>query len=72
MTDKPVLATVNINIGLGKDNPSLVIREGDDVPTLVNKLIDNYQLPKKVFLIIMERVTQELHLAPQSRNNHKS
>ena len=44
MTDKPVLATVNINIGLGKDNPSLVIREGDDVPTLVNKLIDNYQL----------------------------
>ena len=58
MTDKPVLATVNINIGLGKDNPSLVIREGDDVPTLVNKLIDNYQLPKKVFVIIMERVSQ--------------
>ena len=72
MTDKPVLATVNINIGLGKDNPSLVIREGDDVPTLVNKLIDNYQLPKKVFVIIMERVSQELHIAPQTRNSHKS
>mgnify|MGYP000867960806 FL=1 len=72
MTDKPVLATVNINIGLGKDNPSLVIKEGDDVPTLVNKLIDNYQLPKKVFLIIMERVSQELHIAPQAKDNHKS
>lgn len=53
-----ILATVNINIGLGRDNPSLIIREGDHVPTLVNKLIDNYQLPKKVYSIIMERVAQ--------------
>jgi hypothetical protein len=56
--DHPILATVNINIGLGWDNPSLVIREGDHVPTLVNKLIENYQLPKKVYAIIMERVAQ--------------
>lgn len=55
-----VLATVNINIGLGADNPSLVIREGDHVPTLVNRLIHNYNLPKKVYAIIMERVAQEL------------
>lgn len=55
-----VLATVNINIGLGIDNPSLIIREGDHVPTLVNRLIHNYNLPKKVYAIIMERVAQEL------------
>lgn len=55
-----VLATVNINIGLGTDNPSLVIREGDHVPTLVNALISNYNLPKKVYAIIMQRVAQEL------------
>jgi len=27
-----VIATVNINIGLGKQNPSLVIRKDDNVP----------------------------------------
>jgi hypothetical protein len=56
--NQTILATVNINIGLGRDNPSLIIREGDHVPTLVNKLIENYQLPKKVYAIIMERVAQ--------------
>jgi hypothetical protein len=56
--NQTILATVNINIGLGRDNPSLIIREGDHVPTLVNKLIENYQLPKKVYSIIMERVAQ--------------
>lgn len=60
-----VLATVNINIGLGTDNPSLVIREGDHVPSLVNRLISNYNLPKKVYAIIMERVAQELPEPPQ-------
>jgi hypothetical protein len=53
-----VLATVNINIGLGRDNPTLTIRQGDHVPALVNRLIENYQLPKKVYAIIMERVAQ--------------
>lgn len=61
-----VLATVNINIGLGTDNPSLVIREGDHVPSLVNRLISNYNLPKKVYAIIMERVAQELPQPPPS------
>jgi hypothetical protein len=56
--NQTILATVNINIGLGRDNPSLIIREGDHVPTLVNKIIENYQLPKKVYSIIMERVAQ--------------
>jgi hypothetical protein len=56
--NQTILATVNINIGLGRDNPSLIIREGDHVPALVNKLIENYQLPKKVYTIIMERVAQ--------------
>lgn len=65
-----VLATVNINIGLGADNPSLIIREGDHVPTLVNRLILNYNLPKKVYAIIMERVAQELPPPlPQSAHN---
>jgi hypothetical protein len=56
--NQTILATVNINIGLGRDNPSLIIREGDHVPALINKLIENYQLPKKVYTIIMERVAQ--------------
>ncbi len=61
---EPILATVNINIGLGKHNPSLVIRPGDDVAQLVNQLIEHYSLPKKVYSIIMERVAQELPTPP--------
>jgi hypothetical protein len=58
-----VLATINLNIGLGKDNPSLVIRNGDKIETLVSQLISDYQLPAKVYGIIMERVKEELPLA---------
>jgi len=66
-----VIATVNINIGLGKQNPSLVIRKDDNVPLLVNKLIEDYKLPKKVFAIIMERVSQELPPPPTPKNKLK-
>ena len=55
-----ILATVNINIGLGKDNPVLTIRKKDKIPELVDKLIQDYQLPQKVHSIIMERVKQEI------------
>ena len=37
-----ILATVNINIGLGKDNPVLTIRKKDKIPELVDKLIQDY------------------------------
>lgn len=66
-----ILATVNINIGLGKQNPSLVIRQGDDVAQLVNQLIDHYNLPKKVYAIIMERVAQELPTPPPHQPKQK-
>lgn len=55
-----VIATVNINIGLGKNNPSLVIRENDSISVLVNKLIMDYNLPKKVYSIIMDKVKEQL------------
>lgn len=55
-----ILATVNINIGLGKDNPVLTIRKKDKIPEIVDKLIQDYQLPQKVHSIIMERVKQEI------------
>ena len=54
----PVLATVNINIGLGKNNPALTIRKTDNLEELVNQLINQYQLPKNVHQIIMQRVEQ--------------
>lgn len=56
----PILATININIGLGKDNPTLVIKANDNISNLIEKLIIDYQLPKKVHSIIMERVQREL------------
>ena len=59
-----MIATVNINIGMGKDNPVLRIRASDDVSALVDQLIANYQLPKKVHSIIMARVTQQLPQTP--------
>ena len=58
--DQSILATVNINIGLGKDNPSLIIKKHDNINTLIQDLIKKYQLPEKVFSIIMDRVSQEL------------
>ena len=53
-----ILATININIGLGNENPIFTIRKYDNISTLVDKLIEDYQLPEKVHGIIMERVKQ--------------
>lgn len=36
--DLPI-ATININIGMGKDNPVLKIRANDDISALVDQLI---------------------------------
>jgi len=36
---EPTIATVNINIGMGKDNPVLKIKANDDVSVLIDKLI---------------------------------
>jgi hypothetical protein len=55
---KQILATVNINIGLMKDNPCLIIREGDDIHALVNNLIKEYNLPQKAYSLIINRVEQ--------------
>ena len=67
---EPMIATVNINIGMGKDNPVLKIRASDDVSALVDELIANYQLPKKVHSIIMARVTQQLPQTPLHTPKH--
>ena len=53
-----VLATVSINLGLDKNNPVLTIRRGDNVSEIVQKMIDDYQLPPKAYGIVMERVQQ--------------
>jgi hypothetical protein len=55
-----VLATVNINIGLGKDNPILTVRTGDNLSAKVDRLINDYQLPRKVHSIIMKIVEDQL------------
>ena len=34
-----ILATVNINLGLGQDNPVLTIKKNDNISSLVDKLI---------------------------------
>lgn len=52
------MATVTINIGLEKNNPTLTIRPKDNLSELVNKLIKDYKLPKNVYAIIMEGVQQ--------------
>jgi hypothetical protein len=61
-----ILATVNINIGLGKDNPVLTIRANDDLSGMVDQLISDYQLPRKVHSIIMRRVQEQLPQTPVS------
>lgn len=61
---EPTIATININIGMGKDNPVLKIKANDDVSALIDKLIANYQLPKKVHSIIMNRVQEQLPHTP--------
>jgi hypothetical protein len=55
------LATININIGLGSSNPSLVIYSKDSIGEKVNKLIDEYKLPKHVYKIIMTQINAELN-----------
>ncbi len=67
---EPTIATVNINIGMGKDNPVLRIKASDDVSVLVDQLIANYQLPKKVHSIIMDRVNQQLPQTPLPNPKH--
>lgn len=62
-----VLATVNINIGLGSKNPTLTIRASDNLADLINKLISDYQLPRTVHAIIMDRVQQELAKNPPAK-----
>lgn len=69
---EPVLATVNINIGLGSDNPTLTIRATDNLPALIDKLIRDYCLPKTVHPIILEAVNQELVKNKASKPRQKS
>lgn len=54
------VVTVNINIGLGKDNPVLTINPGDNLSAKVDRLISDYQLPRKVHSIIMRNVEDQL------------
>ena len=61
------IATININIGMGKDNPILKIRANDNISALVNQLIEDYQLPKKVHAIIMNRVHEQIPQTPKSQ-----
>ena len=53
---EPILATVSINLGLEKNNPVLIIKKGDNVSEIVEKMIKDYQLPPKAYKIVMERV----------------
>ena len=53
-----VLATLNINIGLGKNNPSLVLYNNQDVNQTIAKFIKEYNLPQKAYFIIVEKVKQ--------------
>lgn len=68
--DQSILATVNINIGLGKDNPSIIIKKNDNINILIHDLIKKYQLPDKVFSIIMDRVSQELEPKVKEQRSH--
>lgn len=69
---EPILATVNINIGLGKDNPVLTIRANDNLSNQIDKLISDFQLPKKVHALIMQRVQEELPATPSPRQQRTS
>lgn len=50
------LATVNINMGLGKDNPALIITSATNIPNLVASFIQSYQLPHSAYDAIMEAI----------------
>ena len=59
------LATINLNIGRGNDNPRLVIMPGDDVQQLVTDVVKQYSLPQQAYHVIMQRVSQDLPVAMQ-------
>lgn len=50
------LATVNINMGLGKDNPALIITPTTDIPLLVSNFISSYQLPHSAYEVIISAI----------------
>ena len=40
-----VIATVNINLGLDSQNPSLKITRDTDIPLMIKKFVKEYKLP---------------------------
>lgn len=50
------LATVNINMGLGHNNPVLIITRSTNVPRLVGDFIAKYSLPTSAYDAIMTAI----------------
>lgn len=50
------LATVNINMGLGHNNPVLIITRSTNVPRLVGDFIAKYSLPTSAYDAIMNAI----------------
>lgn len=42
-----VIATVNINLGLGSSNPSLKITKETDIPSMIKKFVKEFKLPSE-------------------------
>ena len=55
-----ILATVNINMGEGPNNPVLTIKYSTDVPRMLQDFIQKYQLPPETYAIIREKIEQDL------------
>lgn len=46
-------STTTVTINTGTEKRSLVIQQGDNITEKVNKFIEDYKLPKKMYTIIM-------------------
>ena len=51
-----VLATVNINMGHGQNNPVLTITPSTNVPQMLDHFIQKYQLPHETYDIILAKI----------------
>jgi hypothetical protein len=56
MEMEKTIATVNINMGLGEQNPRLLITKNTNVPKLISQFISVYELPHSAYSVIIDAI----------------
>ena len=55
-----VIATLNINLGLGSKNPSLKITKNTNISEMIKDFVKQYELPTEAEKIIWTKIQAEL------------